>query len=558
MALRSILLAFAGSAALADELKVVDYSTPARSSSAYLFETFDAGLPDTFIKTSGNKQDSDASKYSGTIEVEAAQKNALGGDLGLVLKDKAKHHAIATDLKKPFVFTDEDTFVIQYEVNFQTGIECGGAYVKLLADDESLDLKSFDDKTRFTFMFGPDKCSSDYKLHFIYNYQNPKTGEFEEKHLKTKPATDVLKKAYGDASPHLYKLVLKSDNSFSITLDETTVSSGNLLEDLSPSVNPEKEIVDKDDKKPEDWDDREKIDDPTAVKPDDWDESAPTKIVDEDAVMPKDWREDLEPLIDDPEAIIPEDWDEDMDGEYTPPQVDNADCKDISGCGVWEKPMKNNPAFKGKWAAKKIKNPDYQGIWKARMIPNPDYYEDATPFASASSIKSLAIEVWTMSSDIMFDNIYLGTDENDADALASSTFLLKKQQAKLNEPTIIEKAKKAADENKWIMYVVSALVGIPVLYLIYSKTRKTPEPEVPEAAKEVDSEPEEENEASDEQGAGDNASDDREEDDDDGGESSETSEQGAGDDASEEASDNDEPVKNDAGLRKRSSRRKAD
>ena len=37
-----------------------------------------------------------------------------------------------------------------------------------------------------------------------------------------------------------------------------------------PPVNPPKEIDDKDDKKPEDWDEREKIPDPDATKPDDW------------------------------------------------------------------------------------------------------------------------------------------------------------------------------------------------------------------------------------------------------------------------------------------------
>ena len=37
-----------------------------------------------------------------------------------------------------------------------------------------------------------------------------------------------------------------------------------------PSVIPEAEINDPEDKKPEDWDDRAKIPDPEATKPDDW------------------------------------------------------------------------------------------------------------------------------------------------------------------------------------------------------------------------------------------------------------------------------------------------
>lgn len=52
---------------------------------------------------------------------------------------------------------------------------------------------------------------------------------------------------------------------------------------MTPPVNPPKEIEDPDDKKPEDWDEREKIPDPDAEKPEDWDEDAPQKIADESA-----------------------------------------------------------------------------------------------------------------------------------------------------------------------------------------------------------------------------------------------------------------------------------
>ena len=58
------------------------------------------------------------------------------------------------------------------------------------------------------------------------------------------------------------------------------VSSGTLLEDMSPPIMPAREIPDPNDSKPEDWDDRERIEDPDSVKPDDWDESAPAKIPD--------------------------------------------------------------------------------------------------------------------------------------------------------------------------------------------------------------------------------------------------------------------------------------
>jgi hypothetical protein len=33
-----------------------------------------------------------------------------------------------------------------------------------------MDLAHFHDKTPYTIMFGPDKCGSDAKLHFIFRY----------------------------------------------------------------------------------------------------------------------------------------------------------------------------------------------------------------------------------------------------------------------------------------------------------------------------------------------------------------------------------------------------
>ena len=65
-----------------------------------------------------------------------------------------------------------------------------------------------------------------------------------------------------------------------MSIDNKVVSSGSLLEDMSPPIMPAREIPDPNDSKPEDWDDRERIEDPDSVKPDDWDESAPAKIPD--------------------------------------------------------------------------------------------------------------------------------------------------------------------------------------------------------------------------------------------------------------------------------------
>ena len=57
-----------------------------------------------------------------------------------LLQEAAKHYAISTKLERPFVFAESEAFVVQYEVNFQEGLSCGGAYVKLLMHTDDLDL----------------------------------------------------------------------------------------------------------------------------------------------------------------------------------------------------------------------------------------------------------------------------------------------------------------------------------------------------------------------------------------------------------------------------------
>ena len=64
---------------------------------------------------------------------------------------------------------------------------------------------------------------------------------------------------FKDKLPHLYQLVVKPDNTYEIRVDHVTVNEGSLLSEFTPAVNPPREIDDPTDKKPADWDDREKV-----------------------------------------------------------------------------------------------------------------------------------------------------------------------------------------------------------------------------------------------------------------------------------------------------------
>ena len=196
----------------------------------------------------------------------------------------------------------------------------------------------------------------------------------------------------------LYTLIVKPDQTFEIKVDGESMKTGSLLEDFIPAVNPDKEIDDPKDIKPEDWVDDARIADPEATKPEDWDEDAPYEIVDEEATKPDDWLDDEPTMIPDPEAEKPEDWDDEEDGDFIPPMVPNPRCDEASGCGKWEPPTKKNPAHKGKWSAPFIDNPLYKGIWKPKLIPNPDYYEDKTPanFEPMGAVGTLSSLLQTM------------------------------------------------------------------------------------------------------------------------------------------------------------------
>jgi len=357
--------------------------------------------------------------YVGKWEVEDAAISVIEGDKGLVAKSKAAHHAISAPFSNAFDFKNKP-LVVQYEVKYQKGGNCGGGYVKLLEDGFQTSGKEFSDTTPWVVMFGPDLTCPGTKVHFIFRHKNPKTGEVEEKHLTAPPRPTIAKLTM------LYTLIVNPDNTFEILVNGESTTTGSLLEDFDPAVNPPKEIDDPEDKKPEDWVEQAKIPDPSAKKPADWDEDAPYEIVDEDAVKPEGWLDDESLTVSDPDATKPEEWDDQEDGEWIAPTVPNHKCVDAPGCGEWKRPFKANPDYKGKWYAPQIDNPAYKGVWAPRKIPNPGYFEDKAPVKSLAKIGGIGIELWTMTEDILFDNIYVGHSAEDAKKLATETFEIKK------------------------------------------------------------------------------------------------------------------------------------
>jgi len=449
----------------------VAYLTPDSNVAFYFMDHFDdpSTLGSKWIKSQAKKEGTDDSlaKYDGVWAVESLASDSLQGDTGLVLKSKAKHSAVAAKMTKQFTFVGDKPLVVQYEVAFQSGQECGGGYIKLLSQQPDVDPRKLTDKTPYTIMFGPDKCGSDSKFHFIFRHKNPLTGEFEEKHCKKidGKGRGVLEEVFKDKKPHLLRLVTRPDNTFEVSIDHTLVNHGSLLDSFEPPVNPPAEIDDPEDFKPEDWDEREKIPDPEAEKPLDWDETAPRQIVDEAATKPEGWLDDEPDMVPDPEAVRPDDWDDDMDGDWEPPLINNPACSSAPGCGLWKAPLIDNPAYKGKWSPPMINNPGYKGKWKPAKIANPDYYNDPEPF-KMTPIGGIGIELWTMSDNIYFDNILITDDIALADKFAGETFDLKKEVIDAAGGNIFQRILAYSNKNPWLYAVYVVLVGLPAVLII--------------------------------------------------------------------------------------------
>ncbi|KAI0271488.1 Calreticulin family-domain-containing protein [Gloeopeniophorella convolvens] len=368
---------------------------------APFLEQFTEGWDDRWTPSEATKKTpvgGETFSYVGKWSVEEPSSAVIEGDLGLVAKSIASHHAISAPFEQALDVSDKP-LVVQYEVKYQKGGNCGGGYLKLLEDGFQTSGKEFSDKTPWVVMFGPDLTCPGTKVHFIFRHKSPKTGEYEEKHLTLPPRPSIEK------TTNLYTLVLHPNNTYDVLFNGESHNTGSVLEDFTPAVNPPAEIDDPEDTKPEDWVDTKRIADPDATKPDDWDEDAPFEIYDEEAVKPEGWLDDEPSSIPDPDAEKPEEWDDEEDGDWLAPTVPNPKCAEAPGCGVWNRPFKSNPAYKGKWYAPMIDNPAYKG--------------------DLNKIGGVGIELWTMTEDILFDNIYVGHSVEDAKALAAETFDVK-------------------------------------------------------------------------------------------------------------------------------------
>jgi len=310
---------------------------------------------------------------------------------GKLSKDEKEDRGIQTSEDSKFfgVSAAFDSFsnagkelIIQYQAKYEKDIECGGGYMKIgpKMDDQT----KFGDPTVYNIMFGPDKCGYTKRTHLIFNHKG--------KNVLKKADLDYKQET--DGTSHLYRMILKPDNTVRVEIDEEKIYEGSIKEDWE--VLKPKTIDDPEDKKPSDWVEDSMMDDPSDKKPDDWVEEKRTV---------------------DPDAKKPDDWDDEEDGE-------------------WEAPMKDNPAFKGEWSVKRISNPAYKGSWEAKKIDNPEYEEDNEVY-KFDDFGFIGFDLWQVKGGTIFDNVIICDDKSEADAFAAKWKALSEH----------EKAEKAKEDS---------------------------------------------------------------------------------------------------------------
>lgn len=114
-----------------------------------------------------------------------------------------------------------------------------------------------------------------------------------------------------------------------------------------------------------------------------------------------------------------------------------------------------------------------------------------TPFSA------IGLELWSMSSDIFFDNFIISADRRVVDDWASDGWGLKRAADGAAEPGVVGQMIEAAEERPWLWVVYILTVALPVFLLVlfccsgkkqpgpaeYKKT-DTPQPDVKEEEEE--------------------------------------------------------------------------
>jgi len=116
-----------------------------------------------------------------------------------------------------------------------------------------------------------------------------------------------------------------------------------------------------------------------------------------------------------------------------------------TSCPSPRAPQIPNPKHKGSWNPKRIPNPAYKGTWKPKQIPNPKYEVDEKLYLIRKPLQYVAIDIWQVKSGSIFDNIIIGDDLAEVNAIVDATWKATKDAEKA---ALEAKDKKSEGETK--------------------------------------------------------------------------------------------------------------
>lgn len=156
--------------------------------------------------------------------------------------------------------TQNGDFVVQFSAKNEQGLNCGGAYIKLLSGE--VDVEKFSGQTPYKIMFGPDVCGATRRVHVIL--------ERDGQGRMIKKQIDFT----NDSLTHMYTLILSQPSqTYRVLIDGAEVAAGSVLEDFEDMTAQPAQIPDPNAVKPANWVDEAQIPDPSDSKPEDWDEN---------------------------------------------------------------------------------------------------------------------------------------------------------------------------------------------------------------------------------------------------------------------------------------------
>lgn len=296
--------------------------------------------------------------------------NTIENERALVFKQPNAYYSLSSPVKNP-ISLDKDSFALQFEARLNPSSKKYNISLKLFNEYNPIAL---DERTPYILSFGFEYIEN-LMIQFKFFHKHLTTGETRLLSLKEPYPVPI------DELNHVYTLIVRKNQTFSILIDNNEVRNGNFITSFDPPPSGPLDLPDPNHIKPDDWEEKiQYIPDPAAKMPSHYSDSV-------DYYIPLDkpvgrWLETEKYVHHDNAYSKPEEWDDELFGEYIYPLKINSRCfnSHVSGCGKYYSGFRVNPNHSSQWIHPTIKNPKYKGKWVQRRIPNPNYMVDISPF----------------------------------------------------------------------------------------------------------------------------------------------------------------------------------